>query len=258
MASAGLTERQYLIWYKDSLILGHCDYQVAHEPCFYAAKDGETPKFYGDRKQESVLTVTARAGGAMETVIGNGIILTDGKGSKLYIKKKQPKGKKVRYIRMDEDTPVYLYDEENTSTVWQVDRPSNPLHPTQKPVELPMRAIENSSHEDDLVIDFFGGSGSTLLGAEFTGRRCNTIEYEPAYCDVIVSRYVTETGNIGVTCVRDGEELDYITMVRQWAKDNGKEEEVNAMKIPVVVIKKIVQAAESPNEAAGEDRVWQA
>ena len=106
-----------------------------------------------------------------------------------------------------------------------------------------MRAIENSSQPGEIVLDFFGGSGSTLLGAELTGRRCFTTELDPCYADVIVSRYVMQTGNIGVTCVRDGKEYRYIDMVRAWAKENGKEAEVNAMKVPVVVIKKVVKSA---------------
>lgn len=248
MEKAGLTEKQYLIWYKDSLILGRSDYQISHEPCFYACKDGETPNWYGDRKQESVLVVTGRQNGMMETVIGNGLVLTDGKGAKLHISRKPPKNKKVRYIRMEDDTPLYLYDEDKSTTIWQADRQNNPLHPTQKPVELPIRAIENSSEPGDIVIDFFGGSGSTLIGAEMTGRRCYTTEISPAFSDVIISRYVTETGNIGVTCIRDGQELSYIEMVRQWAKDNGKEEEINAMRIPVVVVKKVVEAEQAGGE----------
>lgn len=252
MDKTGLVERQYLIWYKDSLILGHCDYQMAHEPCFYASKDGETPNFYGDRKQESVLTITARKDGQMETVIGNGLVLTDGQGSRLYLTKKAPKDKKVRYVRMEPDSSLYLYDESHMTTIWQADRENSPLHPTQKPLELPMRAIENSSQPGEIVLDFFGGSGSTLLGAELTGRRCFTAELDPAYCDVIISRYVTQTGNIGVTCVRDGEEIPYVHLVKQWAKENGKEEEVNAMRTPVVIIKKIVKAGQEPeNEAVG-------
>lgn len=247
MEKAGLIERQYLIWYKDSLILGHCDYQISHEPCFYASKDGETPNFYGDRKQESVLVVTGRQNGMMQTVIGNGLVLTDGMGSKLYITRKQPKDKKVRYIRMEEDTPLFLYDEDKTSTIWQADRQNNPLHPTQKPVELPIRAIENSSQPGEIVLDFFGGSGSTLIGAEKTQRRCYMTEISPAFTDVIVSRYVMETGNIGVTCIRDGQEYSYVDMVKQWAIDNGKEEEINAMRTPVVVVKKIVQSEEATN-----------
>lgn len=252
MDKTGLVERQYLIWYKDSLILGHCDYQMAHEPCFYASKDGETPNFYGDRKQESVLTITARKDGEMETVIGNGLVLTDGQGSKLYITKKAPKDKKVRYVRMEPDTPLYLYDESHMTTIWQADRQNSPLHPTQKPVELPIRAIENSSNPGEIVLDFFGGSGSTLIGAEMTGRRCFTSEISPAFCDVIISRYIQQTGNIGATCIRDGVEIPYIDLVREWATENGKEEEVNAMRVPVVVVKKIVSPEIEPQGGGDE------
>jgi hypothetical protein len=150
---------------------------------------------------------------------------------------------------MEEGKPVDLYQEDRMNTIWEVARETGTLHPTQKPVELPIRAIENSSKPGEIVLDFFGGSGSTLLGAELTGRRCFTTELDPVYRDVIISRYVTQAGNIGVTCVRDGEEIPYITMVREWAIANGKEEEVNSKKIPVVVIKKIVKAGQ---EAARE------
>ena len=185
----------------------------------------------------------------MMTVLGSGIVLTDGTGGKLCITDKPPKGKKMRYVRMEEGKPIDLFQEDRMQTVWEVARETNTLHPTQKPVELAIRAIENSSQPGEIVLDFFGGSGSTLLGAEMTGRVCFTTELDPVYCDVIVSRYVTQTGNIGATCIRDGKEHSYIELVREWAKANGKEEEVNAMKTPVVVIKKIVAAG---HEAGGE------
>ena len=186
------------------------------------------------------------------TVLGGGVVLTDGKGGKLCITDKPPKNKKMRYIRMEEEQPVDLYQEDRMNTIWEVARETGTLHPTQKPVELSVRAIENSSQPGEIVLDFFGGSGSTLLGAELTGRRCFTTELDPVYCDVIISRYVQQTGNIGATCIRDGNEIPYIQLVREWAIANGKEEEVNAMKTPVVVIKKIVQATQEPqNEAVG-------
>ena len=59
------------------------------------------------------------------------------------------------------------------------------------------------------------------------------------YADVIISRYVQETGNIGITCTRDGKELSYMQLVRAWAEENGKTEELEKMKVPVVVVKKI-------------------
>ena len=250
MTAAGLMENQYIIWVKNGISLGRADYQWAHEPCFYASKAGVSPNFYGDRAQHTVWRVTTRQDGAMMTVLGSGIVLTDGTGGKLCITDKPPKGKKMRYVRMEEGKPIDLFQEDRMQTVWEVARETNTLHPTQKPVEIPIRAIENSSQPGEIVLDFFGGSGSTLMGAELTGRRCYTTELDPIYCDVIISRYVTQTGNIGVTCIRDGKELSYIDLVREWAIANGKEEEVNAMRTPVVVIKKIVKACQTAEDDA--------
>lgn len=249
MTAAGLVEKQYIIWAKNGITLGRSDYQWAHEPCFYAAKDGQSPAFYGDRAQHTVWRATTRQDGSMMTVLGSGVVLTDGTGGTLCITDKPPKGKKLRYIRMEKGQPIDLFQEDRMQTVWEVARETNTLHPTQKPVEIPIRAIENSSQPGDIVLDFFGGSGSTLMGAELTGRRCFSTELDPIYCDVIISRYVAQTGNLGVTCIRDGKELSYIDLVREWARTTGEEERVNAMKIPVVVTKKIVNAAvEAQNE----------
>ena len=244
MTAAGLVEKQYLIWVKNGISLGRADYQWAHEPCFYACKEGHEPNFYGDRAQHTVWRVTTRTDGAMMTVLGSGIVVTDGKGGKLYMTDKPPKGKKVRYVRMNEGEHLDLYQEDRMNSVWEVDRETGTLHPTQKPVELAIRAIENSSQPGEIVMDLFGGSGSTLIGAERTGRRAYCTELDPVYADVIVSRYVLETGNIGITCTRDGKEIPYIELVRQWAKENGKEAELEAMKVPVVVVKKIKNTSE--------------
>lgn len=250
MTAAGLMENQYIIWVKNGISLGRADYQWAHEPCFYASKAGVSPNFYGDRAQHTVWRVTTRQDGQMMTVLGSGIVLTDGTGGKLCITDKPPKGKKMRYVRMEEGKPIDLFQEDRMQTVWEVARETNTLHPTQKPVEIPIRAIENSSQPGEIVLDFFGGSGSTLLGAELTGRRCFSTELDPVYVDVIISRYVTQTGNIGVTCIRDGKEYSYIDLVREWAIANGKEEEVNSKRVPVVVSKKIVKAGETAQDDA--------
>jgi site-specific DNA-methyltransferase (adenine-specific) len=82
------------------------------------------------------------------------------------------------------------YGPKNEVTVWPADRAaSNDLHPTQKPVELAERAISNSTQLDDLVLDPFGGSGSTLIACHNLGRRAYLMELDPGYCDVIVDRY---------------------------------------------------------------------
>lgn len=235
---AGIVMRQQIIWAKANHVLGRSDYQWMHEPCMYAAKDGETPNFYGDRSNFTVWRVTQRNDGDMLTTIGNGLVLTDGKSHKLYCSAKPPKNKKLRYVRTKENQHVDLYQEDKLGTVWEASIEPHAMHPTQKPVEIPTRAIENSSQPGGIVLDPFGGSGSTLIAADDTGRRCFTMEIDPVYADVIVSRYVLHTKNIGVTCIRDGKEIRYLDLVKEWAVENGRESEIMQMKTPVVVVKK--------------------
>jgi DNA modification methylase len=91
--------------------------------------------------------------------------------------------------------------------VWLVDKPRvNDLHPTMKPVELIERAIRNSSKNRDIVLDLFGGSGTTLIAAERTGRSARLMELDPKYADVIVERWQNLTGGIAVL---DGEDRTY-------------------------------------------------
>ena len=81
--------------------------------------------------------------------------------------------------------------------VWFVDKPlKNDLHPTMKPVALVERAIRNSSKSRDIVLDLFGGSGTTMIAAERTGRRARLIELDPRYVDVIVQRWQTITSGV--------------------------------------------------------------
>lgn len=88
----------------------------------------------------------------------------------------------------------YFIDDRKQSTVLEFDKPSrNEEHPTMKPIELLAYLIKNSSNKNDLVIDFFGGSGSTLIACEQLGRRCYTVELDPKYCDVIIDRWETFT-----------------------------------------------------------------
>jgi DNA modification methylase len=79
--------------------------------------------------------------------------------------------------------------------VWFIKKPQvNDLHPTMKPVELVERAVRNSSKDRDTVLDPFGGSGTTLIACEKTGRQARLIELEPKYCDVIIHRWQEFTG----------------------------------------------------------------
>ena len=80
--------------------------------------------------------------------------------------------------------------------VWFFDKPvKNDLHPTMKPIALVERAIQNSSKSRDIVLDLFGGSGTTLIAAERTGRRARLVELDPRYVDVIVNRWQQVSGS---------------------------------------------------------------
>ena len=82
-------------------------------------------------------------------------------------------------------------------SVWTIkkDSSSSYVHPTQKPVKLSEFAIRNTTERGDIVLDLFGGSGSTLIACEQMERKCRIMEYDPAYCDVIVDRWEKLTGN---------------------------------------------------------------
>lgn len=97
------------------------------------------------------------------------------------------------------------------SDVFDIPRPKrSEEHPTMKPVALVARTIINSSHKGDLVLDLFGGSGTTILAAEQTERVCNMMELDPKYVDVIVKRYIENAGgDAGVFLVRNGEKVSY-------------------------------------------------
>ena len=82
--------------------------------------------------------------------------------------------------------------------IWEFDREPPKMHPTMKPIELIAYALSKSSKKGDVVLDCFGGSGSTLIACEQTGRKCYTCEIDPKYVDVIIARYEKLTGNKAV------------------------------------------------------------
>lgn len=97
------------------------------------------------------------------------------------------------------------------TTVWEYDKPKkNADHPTMKPIALLAYPIMNSSMTNALVLDPFGGSGSTLIACEQSERTCYTVELDEKYCDVIVKRYIEQVGSsAGVTVFRDGVTLRF-------------------------------------------------
>lgn len=89
----------------------------------------------------------------------------------------------------------YFTDDRTQCDVWDIAKPTaNELHPTQKPVELATRAIGNSSRPGEVVLDPFGGSGTTLMACERMGRSCRMLELDPVYVSVIIQRWENATG----------------------------------------------------------------
>ena len=151
--------RQVLIWNKNAPVLGRQDYNWKHEPCLYGWREGAAHYFTSDKAQATVL---------------------EDKEINIEKMKKEELRELLRKL-LKSDEPVTVIDEK---------RPSRSAeHPTMKPVKLIARQVKNSSKIDELVLDPFGGSGSTLMACEQLGRRCCTMELDPHYCDVIIKRW---------------------------------------------------------------------
>ncbi len=157
----GMAIRNQLIWNKPTASMGWGDYRWKHEPFFYASKDGVESIFYSGRDKYTVIDFHD----------------TDQK-----ILNWAQRQKKL--------------ETEGKFTIWTMkrDKVNEYKHPTQKPVELITYAFFNSSKEDDLIIDPFLGSGSTLIACQKTNRICVGIELDPKFVDVIVQRWVDFTG----------------------------------------------------------------
>lgn len=157
--------RQILIWNKNAAVIGRQDYHYKHEPCLYGWTRGAGHYFTADRTKTTVFEET--------------------KNIKVSSLKKDELVKLVKEL-LRSDAPTDVIDE---------DKPTRSAeHPTMKPVKLIARQVRNSSKVGDVVLDVFGGSGSTLIACEQLGRRCLTMELDPHYCDVIIKRWETLTG----------------------------------------------------------------
>ena len=164
LKEVGMTLRETLIWVKNALVLGRQDYQWKHEPCLYGWKDGAAHYFTEDRAQSTVIEDAAID------------------YSKL---KKDELLKIVLELTSDKIPTTVIYENKPTK---------NDIHPTMKPVKLMARLIRNSTRPKELVLDLFGGSGSTMIAAEQIDRRCFMMEFDPKYCDAILARWEKLTG----------------------------------------------------------------
>lgn len=180
LEEAGLEVRSQLIWNKPTAALGWGDYRWKHEPFYYAGKKESKLVFYGDRTHKTVIDLHA------------------------------DEKKLIAWAKREK-----RLEAEGLTTIWTMKRDSvsEYVHPTQKPVELITYALVNSTKEDDIVLDAFLESGSTVIAAEKTNRRCYGVELDPAFVDVIVQRWVDYTGQTEI--IRNGEiELWETTIVR--------------------------------------------
>ena len=109
------------------------------------------------------------------------------------------------------------YSDRKQTTIWNFDKPKrNANHPTSKPLDLLGYPIGNSTQENAVVIDTFGGSGSTLMACEQMNRICYMMELDKKYASVILRRYVEDTGNAeGVYVIRNGQQIPYSDLVKE-------------------------------------------
>ena len=163
--SVGLPFKQQIIWNKREAVLGRQDYQWKHEPCFYGWKDGAGHYFVNLRNQRTVIE-------DYEEIDLN----------------------KMKKDELKELLKTLLERPHEESVITEGNLQRNHLHPTMKPVRLFGRLIRNSSKQGEIILDTFGGSGTTIVACEQLGRKARLMELDPHYCDVIIARWEKLTG----------------------------------------------------------------
>lgn len=178
---SGLDVKQCLIWVKNSFVIGRQDHQWQHEPILYGWKPGAAHKWYGEFNKSTVIDEQPKVNDLDRSELMN----------------------LVRELR-------------NTlaTTVIREDKPkANGDHPTMKPIRLIGLHLKNSTRRGDVVIDFCGGSGSTLIACEKLGRKARLCELSPTYAQVIVERWQEFTGKDAI--LEDtGQTFDQLTRGR--------------------------------------------
>lgn len=182
-----------LVWRKNALVLGRSDYQWQHEPILYGWKPGAAHRWFGGRKQTTIVELPAaespfqlRPDGKFEIHLGNSVMVVDGNATV----------------------------EDMLTTVILESKPSRSEgHPTMKPVALVERMLRNSAKKANTVLDLFGGSGSTLMAADRLGMCARLSELDPKYVDVIVNRWQQFTGKTA-TLESTGQTFDQVKQQR--------------------------------------------
>lgn len=163
----GLKVRQELVWNKNALVLGRQDYQWKHEPVLYGWKSGAAHYFIDSRREVSVIPDTLQLD--------------------------------INKMKKEEMAALLkkIYQDNEYTSVMDFNKPTRDAdHPTMKPVELFGYLVRNSSRRGEIVLDTFGGSGTTIVACEQLGRRARVVELDPHYADVILARWEKLTGKI--------------------------------------------------------------
>lgn len=157
LEEAGWEVKQKLIWVK-GMVLGRSDYHYSHEPVRYIHKKNQKTEWYGDRTQKTIFDMNDRD---------------------------------IENLKKD-DLVKIVKNIINDSDVWEIrkDNVNTYVHPTQKPVTLSGKMINNSSKRGSVCMDLFLGSGSSMVAAHQLGRRMYGMELDPYYCSVIVDRMI--------------------------------------------------------------------
>ncbi len=188
----GLYFSQCIVWDKLHPVLTRKDFMGSFEICFYCWREGAAHQFYGPNNVTDLWLLNKAING--ECGIGGGVRLNFSDGSRLDVMPPNDKNK-VREVEVPDDV-VTLVGLNPLSDVWRIKKinPQSMIHLTEKPSSLAVRAIEYSSIPGENVLELFGGSGSTLIACEMTGRRCFAMEIDRWYADVIVQRWEEFTG----------------------------------------------------------------
>ena len=179
MVNSGLLLKQYLVWVKNTMVLGRQDYQWKHELCLYGWKEGAAHYFTSERTHTTVIEDTIN----------------------------------VNKLTKDEMKKMLneMLSDKTKSTIIHCDKPHRSAeHPTMKPILLLAPLIQNSSKENEIVADGFLGSGSTMVASHQLKRKCYGMELDPKYCQVIVDRMLKLDPTIklkrnGVEYIKTGE-----------------------------------------------------
>ena len=169
---AGGHWQNFIIWVKHHFTITRGDYQHQYEPILYGWNKTRKKHYFASVRNhsnvwEDLNNLKTKFDGEYTTIKFHGF--------EVKIKGKAEGSVKKKQMQTD---------------IWRYDKPTrSEEHPTMKPVKMIEKAIYNSSHRGNIVLDPFGGSGSTLMACQTTNRECRTIELDPGYCQVIIDRW---------------------------------------------------------------------